>query len=234
MSDERPGHDLPDGRGRTGLHRTGRDLTGNADVRVRDVEVTSDGWHVLRRTTFDYRGRDGAWTTQSRETYDRGNGATVLLYDPAGRTLLLSRQFRLPAYVNGHPDGMLIESAAGLLDGDSPEKAIRREAAEELGVRIDPADLEPLTSMHRTGANGRAVDERVDWFLGVRRWEGEPALQESKASDLAWHRLDALPADVVPHERAVLIAVAEGTLAAISTYGFDPAEAAAQAAANGE
>jgi len=134
--DPRPGHDLPDSRGRTGLHRTGRDVVGNPDVRISDVEVVSDGWHVLRRTTFDYRGRDGAWTTHSRETYDRGNGATVLLYDPAGRTLLLSRQFRLPAYVNGHPDGMLVEAAAGLLDGDAPEEAIRREAAEELGVQV--------------------------------------------------------------------------------------------------
>jgi nudix-type nucleoside diphosphatase (YffH/AdpP family) len=105
-------------------------------VVVRDVEVTSDGWHVLRRTTLDYRRRDGQWTTQQRETYDRGNGATVLLYDLAERTVLLSRQFRFPAYVNGSPDGMLIETAAGLLDDDAPEVAIRREAEEELGVRI--------------------------------------------------------------------------------------------------
>ncbi len=119
---------------------------GNPDVRVRDVEVTSDGWHVLRRTTFDYRGRDGSWTTQSRETYDRGNGATVVLYDPEARTILLTRQFRLPVYVNGHPDGMLVEAAAGLLDGDAPDEAIRREAAEELGVRI--GELEHLFDLY--------------------------------------------------------------------------------------
>lgn len=159
MSDERPGHDIPDGRGRTGLHRTGRDLTGNPDVRIRDVEVTSDGWHVLRRTTLDYRGRDGEWTTQTRETYDRGNGATVLLYDPAGRTLLLSRQFRLPAYVNGHPDGMLIESAAGLLDDDSPEEAIRREATEELGVTIGE-----LTHLFDLYMSPGSVTERVHFY----------------------------------------------------------------------
>jgi len=159
VSDERPGHDLPDSRGRTGLHRTGLDLSGNSDVRVRDVEVTSDGWHVLRRTTLDYRGRDGAWTTQQRETYDRGNGATVLLYDPAGRTLLLTRQFRFPVYVNGHPDGMLIESAAGLLDGDSPEEAIRREAAEELGVRIGE-----LTHLFDLYMSPGSVTERVHFY----------------------------------------------------------------------
>ncbi|WP_348789631.1 NUDIX domain-containing protein [Leifsonia sp. NPDC080035] len=164
MSDERPGHDHPDGRGRTGLHRTGRDLSGNADVRVTDVEVVSDGWHVLRRTTFDYRGRDGAWTTQSRETYDRGNGATVLLYDPEARTLLLTRQFRFPAYVNGHPDGMLVETAAGLLDGDAPEEAIRREAAEELGVRI--GELEHLFDLYMSPGS---VTERVHFYAAPYR-----------------------------------------------------------------
>ncbi|HEY2654712.1 MAG TPA: hypothetical protein VGI55_02920, partial [Solirubrobacteraceae bacterium] len=74
------GGDRPDSRGRSGLDRVGRDLTRNPSVLVRDVEVTSDGWHVLRRTTFDYRRRDGRWETQQRETYDRGNGATILLY----------------------------------------------------------------------------------------------------------------------------------------------------------
>ena len=159
MNDARPGHDLPDSRGRTGLHAVGHELDGNPDVRVRDVEVTSDGWHVLRRTTFDYRGRDGSWTTQTRETYDRGNGATVLLYDPVGRTLLLTRQFRFPAYVNGHPDGMLVESAAGLLDGDSPEEAIRREAAEELGVRIGG-----LTHLFDLFMSPGSVTERVHFY----------------------------------------------------------------------
>jgi hypothetical protein len=79
---------------------------------VRDVEVQSDGWHVLRRTTFEYQNSKGDWSTQHRETYDRGNGATILLYDVGRRTVLLSRQFRYPVYVNDHPDGMLIETAA--------------------------------------------------------------------------------------------------------------------------
>jgi nudix-type nucleoside diphosphatase (YffH/AdpP family) len=131
-----PGIDVPDARGRTGLDLAGRDLAGNPDVVVRDVELLAAGWHVLRRTTFDYRHGDGRWTTEQRETYDRGNGATILLYDPARRTVLLARQFRYPVYVNGHPDGMLLETAAGLLDDDDPETAIRREAAEELGVTV--------------------------------------------------------------------------------------------------
>jgi nudix-type nucleoside diphosphatase (YffH/AdpP family) len=131
-----PGIDIPDGRGRTGLDRVGRDLTGNPRVRVTDVELVGSGWHVLRRTTFDYRRADGTWTTQSRETYDRGNGATILLHDVRRGTVLLSRQFRFPVYVNGHPDGMFLEAAAGLLDEQDPETAIRREAEEELGVTV--------------------------------------------------------------------------------------------------
>ncbi|WTP77926.1 NUDIX domain-containing protein [Streptomyces sp. NBC_00178] len=133
-----PGTDTPDHRGRTGLDRVGRDLRRNPDVLIRDVELTSQGWHVLRRTTFDYRRRDGRWATQQRETYDRGNGAVVLPYDPERRCVLLTRQFRYPAYVNGHPDGMLVEAAAGLLDADDPVTAVRRESAEELGVVLGP------------------------------------------------------------------------------------------------
>jgi nudix-type nucleoside diphosphatase (YffH/AdpP family) len=131
-----PGIHVPDARGRTGLDRAGRDLTGNPGVVIRDVELIATAWHVLRRTTYDYRRRDGSWSREQRETYDRGDGAVILLYDRDRRTVLLTRQFRYPAYVNGHPDGMLIEAAAGLLDGDDPADAIRREAGEELGVAV--------------------------------------------------------------------------------------------------
>ncbi|MEU1181800.1 NUDIX domain-containing protein [Streptomyces sp. NPDC005820] len=130
------GIDTPDPRGRTGLHLHGRDLTGNPRVRILDVEVLACDWAVLRRTTFDYRHHDGHWSRERRETYDRGDGATILLYDPLRETVLLTRQFRLPAYVNGHPDGMLLETAAGLLDGDDPKAAIRREAVEETGRTV--------------------------------------------------------------------------------------------------
>jgi nudix-type nucleoside diphosphatase (YffH/AdpP family) len=136
------GLDEPDHRGRTGLDQVGRGLTGNPDVVVRDVELLASGWHVLRRSTYDYRHRDGRWTTETRETYDRGNGAVILLHDVARSSVLLTRQFRWPVYVNGHPDGVLVEAAAGLLDADDAETAIRREAAEELGVTVGP--LEPV------------------------------------------------------------------------------------------
>lgn len=131
-----PGIDVPDSRGRTGLDLVGRDLTGNPDVVVEDVELLAAAWHVLRRTTIRRRRSDGEWVTEQRETYDRGNGATLLPYDPERRTVLLTRQFRYPVYVNGHPDGLLVEAAAGLLDDDAPEVAMRREAEEELGVTL--------------------------------------------------------------------------------------------------
>ena len=172
---------MPDWRGRTGLDQVGRDLDRNPNVVVRDVEVTSNGWHVLRRTTFDYRHRGGRWETQHRETYDRGNGATILLYDVERQTVLLTRQFRFPAYVNDHPDGMLIETAAGLLDYDDPETAIRRETAEELGVRVgelrhvfdvymSPGSVTervhfyaaPYTPADRTGSGGGVADDGED------------------------------------------------------------------------
>lgn len=104
-------------------------------VRVREVRVLSDDWYLLKKTTLDYQRRDGSWQTLNRETYDRGNGAAILLYDPARGTVLLVRQFRYPAFVNGHPEP-LIEVAAGLLDELSREEAIRREAEEEAGCRV--------------------------------------------------------------------------------------------------
>lgn len=160
----RPGIDVPDHRGRTGLDRAGRDLTRNPDVRIRDVELTSGGWHVLRRTTFDYRRRDGRWTTEQRETYDRGNGSTILLYDAERRTVLLTRQFRYPVYVNDHPDGRLIETAAGLLDDDDPETAVRRETAEELGVTVGE-----LTHVFDVYMSPGSVTERVHFYAAAYR-----------------------------------------------------------------
>lgn len=154
-----PGVDSPDHRGRTGLDRAGRDLTGNPNVVVRDVELTSTGWHVLRRTTFDYCHRDGHWSTEQRETYDRGNGATILLYDQTRGTVLLSKQFRFPAYVNDHPDGMLIETAAGLLDADDAETAIRRETNEEVGVTVGA-----LTHVYDVYMSPGSVTERLHFY----------------------------------------------------------------------
>jgi nudix-type nucleoside diphosphatase (YffH/AdpP family) len=104
-------------------------------IRIHSVEVLSDDWYVLKKTTFDYRRSNGTWQRQSRETYDRGNGATILLYNTARGTVILVRQFRFPAYVNGH-HGLLVETPAGLLDEASPEERIKEETEEETGYRV--------------------------------------------------------------------------------------------------
>jgi nudix-type nucleoside diphosphatase (YffH/AdpP family) len=104
-------------------------------VRVIESHVLSDDWYLLKKTIYDFRRADGSWQRQQRETYDRGNGATLLLYQLASRKVLLIRQFRFPAYVNGH-DGMLVEAPAGLLDQATPEQRIRAEAEEETGYRV--------------------------------------------------------------------------------------------------
>jgi GDP-mannose pyrophosphatase NudK len=112
--------------------------TAPAGERVRIIEerLLSDDWYVLKKTTFEYRCRDGRWQQQSRETYDRGNGAVLLLFNADRATVVLTRQFRFPAYVNGCPDGLLIEACAGLLDGEDPTTCIRREAEEETGFAV--------------------------------------------------------------------------------------------------
>jgi nudix-type nucleoside diphosphatase (YffH/AdpP family) len=104
-------------------------------IRIKNVRVLSDNHYKLKTTTFEWRRDNGEWQTQHRESYDRGNGATLLPYNLKQRTVMLVRQFRYPAYVNGHDD-LLIEAAAGLLDNTSPEVRIRAEAEEETGYRL--------------------------------------------------------------------------------------------------
>ena len=104
-------------------------------IRILSTEILSDDYYLLKKITFEIQRRDGAWQSMSRETYDRGNGACILLYDPARKTVLLTRQFRFPAFVNGHAEP-LIEVCAGLLDEHDPETAIVKEAAEECGVTV--------------------------------------------------------------------------------------------------
>ena len=132
----------------------------NPNVRITNVEVLSDSWYVLRKVGFDYRDRDGRWSHQEREAYDRGNGATVLMVDWDRQTVLLTRQFRIPAYLNGHPDGILLETPAGLLDNDDAETAIRREAEEETGYQVGAVD-----QLFELFMSPGSVTERVAFFV---------------------------------------------------------------------
>lgn len=133
----------------------------NPRVRIRSVETLSDNRYVLRRATFDYLRSDGTWQTQSREAYDRGNGAVILLFNRARQTVILIRQFRYPAYSNGSADGMLIEACAGLLDLDEPEACIKREVEEETGFRV-----ENVTRVFDAFMSPGSVTERLYFFVG--------------------------------------------------------------------
>lgn len=106
------------------------------NIRILETKILSDNWYVLKKITYEYTKKDGTILTQSREAYDRGNGATILLYNKERKTIILTRQFRLPTFVNGNETGMLIEACAGLLYKDNAEDCIRRETEEETGYKI--------------------------------------------------------------------------------------------------
>jgi nudix-type nucleoside diphosphatase (YffH/AdpP family) len=108
-------------------------------ISILDTRILSDNWYTLKKITFEKTLGGGLPVKQDREVYDRGNGATILLYNKEKHTILLTRQFRLPTYVNGNTTGLLIESCAGLLDQDNPEECIRRETEEETGYKISAA-----------------------------------------------------------------------------------------------
>ncbi len=142
--------------------------------------------------------------------------AYVFLLDGDGRVLLQLRQG------TGYRDGYWAAAAAGHVEaGESVHAAACREAAEELGVTVEPADLVPLTAMHRTAPTGLEIDQRVDFFFTCPRWTGEPRTMEpAKSAGLGWYPLDALPDPVVPHERVVLDGLRTGDLPSITAVGF--------------
>lgn len=163
-------------------------------VRVEDVVTLSDDWYVLKKTRFSFLRSDGTWQTQSRETYDRGDGATILLYDVTRRTVVLVRQFRYPAFVNGHDD-LLIEAPAGLLDERDPAKAIRDEVQEETGFhvgdvqRIFDAFMSPgsvTERLHFFVAPYRSDDRRSDGGGAVEEGEDIEVLEPTIETALAW------------------------------------------------
>lgn len=134
-------------------------------VRVLEEKLLSDNWYTLKTTRFELQRRDGTWQSQNRETYDRGNGATILLYNPAQKTVILTRQFRFPAYVNpksdGSSNGMTIEACAGLLDLDDPITCIHRETEEETGYVIK--DVRKVFEAYMSPGS---VTERLFFFVG--------------------------------------------------------------------
>ncbi|MFE3869114.1 GDP-mannose pyrophosphatase NudK [Flavobacterium sp. LS2P90] len=133
----------------------------NPKIKIQKTELLSDNWYVLNKVTFDYQKKDESWITQKREVYDRGNGAAILLYNTKQKTVILTRQFRLPTYLNGNENGMMIEVCAGLLDEDNPEQCIIRETEEETGYR-----LTKVTKIMQTYMSPGAVTEILYLFVG--------------------------------------------------------------------
>ena len=144
-------------------------------IRVKDVRLLSGNHYTLKTTTLEWRRNDGTWQTQHRETYDRGNGATLLPYNLSRRTVVLVRQFRYPAYVNGY-DHLLIEAAAGLLDDAEPEERIRAEAEEEIGYR-----LHDVTKIFEAFMSPGAVTEKLHFFVA----EYEPSMKIGSGGGIA-------------------------------------------------
>jgi nudix-type nucleoside diphosphatase (YffH/AdpP family) len=136
-------------------------------IRVKDVRLLSDNHYILKTTTFEWRRANGEWQTQHRESYDRGNGAALLPYNLAQGTVVLVRQFRYPAYVNGYDD-LLIEALAGLLDNESPEMRIRAEAEEETGYRL--GDIRKIFEAFMSPGS---VTEKLHFFVA----EYEPGMK---------------------------------------------------------
>lgn len=144
-------------------------------LRVKNVRLLSDNWYTLKTTEFEWQHSNGTWQTQHRETYDRGNGATLLPYNLKQGTVILTKQFRYPAFVNEHDD-MLIEAAAGLLDDESPEARIRAEVEEETGYR-----LTHVQKIFEAFSSPGSVTERLHYFVA----EYEPHMRVSDGGGLA-------------------------------------------------
>ena len=133
----------------------------NPKITIQKTELLSDNWYILNKVTFDYKMDSDDSETQVREVYDRGNGAVILLYNSAKKTVVLTRQFRLPTYLNGNRSGMVIEACAGLLDTENPEECIIRETEEETGYR-----LSSVKKVFQSYMSPGSVTEILHFFIG--------------------------------------------------------------------
>ncbi len=132
----------------------------NENIKNLTTEVLSNNWYTLKKLTYDYLTKEGVWTQHHREAYDRGNGATILLYNKKQQTVILTKQFRAPTYINGNETGMLIETCAGLLDEDNPEDCIKKETQEETGYK-----LSHVTKVFESYMSPGSVTEILHFFI---------------------------------------------------------------------
>lgn len=164
----------------------------NPTIKIQKTELLSDNWYLLNKVTFDYQKKDDSWITQKREVYDRGNGAAILLYNTQQKTVILTRQFRLPTYLNGNDSGMMIEVCAGLLDEDNPEQCIIRETEEETGYR-----LTKVTKIMQTYMSPGAVTEILYLFVGAY----DQSMKVSEGGGVA-HEQENIDVLEMPYEEA--------------------------------
>jgi len=162
-------------------------------IRNIKAEVLSDNWYVLRKITFEQLGKDGKWEKMSREAYDRGNGAVILLYNKSSRTVILTSQFRMPSYLNGNENGYLIECCAGLLDKDNPEECIKRETEEETGYKI--SDVKKVFEVYMSPGS---VTEMLYFF--VAEYAKEMKVSEGGGAHNVSENIEVLE---LPFEQAV-------------------------------
>ncbi len=132
----------------------------NPKVKIIDIKNLSNAHYKLDKVDFEFQTKNGNWQKQSRECYDRGDGAAILLYNPAKKTVILTKQFRMPSYLNGNATGMMIEVCAGLLDENNPEACIIKEVEEETGFKI--ANPKKVFELYSTPG---AVTERIYYFI---------------------------------------------------------------------
>lgn len=157
-------------------------------VKIVEKQLLSDNWYKLYKYTFDITDGTGAPRRQVREAYDRGNGAVILLYNSVHRTIILTRQFRLPTFVNGNSDGMMIEACAGLLDQDNPEDCIRRETEEETGYRIDH-----VQKIYEAYMSPGSVTEILHFFIG--EYSSDQKVHEGGGVDYEQENIEVLELD---------------------------------------
>lgn len=162
-------------------------------IKITKNEILSDNWYTLRKITYDYQKKDGSWETQYREAYDRGNGATILLYNKSNQTVILTRQLRIPTYLNGNQTGMMIEACAGLLDTENAEDCIKRETEEETGYQI-----KEVRKIFEVYMSPGSVTEIIHFFVG--EYAKEMKIHEGGGLDHEQENIEVLE---MPYEKAM-------------------------------
>jgi GDP-mannose pyrophosphatase NudK len=172
----------------------------NPKYKIQKTELLSNNWYTLNKVTVNYQRKDDSWDTQEREVYDRGNGAAILLYNKSKGTVILTRQFRLPTYLNGNKSGLLIEVCAGLLDEDNPEVCIIRETEEETGYR-----LRAVKKVFESYMSPGAVTEILHFFVG----EYDSSMKVSSGGGLEQEHEEIDVIEIPFHQGYAMIAAGE-------------------------